>query len=95
MSAGGYHHHLGTNTWAAGAPRAESGDARLLEWSVILPTDADVEATARALEKAGAAVTRADGDVLAADPWGTIVRVRAASNRPAPVDRGTASGRIS
>ena len=23
MSAGGYHHHLGTNTWAAGAPRAE------------------------------------------------------------------------
>lgn len=75
MSAGGYHHHLGTNTWAAGAPRAEAGDARMLEWSVMLPSAADVEATARALEDAGAAVTRTDGDVTAADPWGTIVRV--------------------
>jgi catechol 2,3-dioxygenase len=77
MSAGGYHHHLGTNTWAAGAPRAEPGDARMLEWSVILPSAADVEATARALEGAGAAISRADGDVTAADPWGTIVRVTA------------------
>jgi catechol 2,3-dioxygenase len=75
MSAGGYHHHLGTNTWAAGAPRAEPGDARLLEWSVVLPTAADVDATASALEDAGAKISRTDGDVIAADPWGTIVRV--------------------
>jgi len=75
MSAGGYHHHLGTNTWAAGAPRAQPEDARLLEWSVILPTQADVEQTARALETVGAKISRTDGDVTAADPWGTIVRV--------------------
>ena len=48
---------------------------RMLEWSVMLPSAADVEETARALEEAGATVTRADGDVTAADPWGTIVRV--------------------
>jgi catechol 2,3-dioxygenase len=77
MSAGGYHHHLGTNTWAAGAPRAHSEDARLLEWSVILPTPADVEATAHALELVGAKISREDGDVTASDPWGTIVRVTA------------------
>ena len=77
MSAGGYHHHLGTNTWAAGAPRAGMNDARLLEWSMILPTDADVDATARSLERAGAAIVREDGDVVAEDPWGTIVRVTA------------------
>jgi catechol 2,3-dioxygenase len=77
MSAGGYHHHLGTNTWAAGAPRAQEGDARLLEWSVVVPTVADVDATARALENAGAEISRADGDVIAADPWGTMVRVTA------------------
>jgi catechol 2,3-dioxygenase len=75
MSAGGYHHHLGTNTWAAGAPRAEAGDARMLEWSVVLPSAADVEETARALERAGATISRTDGDVTAADPWGTILRV--------------------
>jgi catechol 2,3-dioxygenase len=95
MSAGGYHHHLGTNTWAAGAARAEDGDARLLEWSVVLPSAEDVEATARALEKAGAKVTRADGDVVAADPWGTMVRVTAASNLRARAARDTASGTAS
>jgi hypothetical protein len=42
---------------------------------VVLPTAADVEQTARALERAGATISRADGDVTAADPWGTIVRV--------------------
>ena len=75
MSAGGYHHHLGTNSWAADAPRAGASDARLLEWSVMLPTPSDVNATARALERAGAVVSHEDGDVVAEDPWGTIVRI--------------------
>ncbi|HEY2897820.1 MAG TPA: VOC family protein [Gemmatimonadaceae bacterium] len=95
MSAGGYHHHLGTNTWAAGAPRAEPDDARMLEWSVMLPSAADVEETARALEHAGATISRTDGDVIAADPWGTIVRVTAAPSRPAPADRDRARGAAS
>jgi catechol 2,3-dioxygenase len=93
MSAGGYHHHLGTNTWAAGAERAQPGDARLLEWSVMLPTREDVDATARALEQAGAAITREGGDVVAADPWGTIVRVAVRGIAPVRSDsleRGSA-----
>ena len=33
LSAGGYHHHLGVNTWAGpNAPRSGERDARLLEW---------------------------------------------------------------
>src|SRR5687767_2965817 len=40
MSAGGYHHHVGTNTWAAGAPVATEKDAKLLDWELVLP-DAD------------------------------------------------------
>jgi catechol 2,3-dioxygenase len=79
LSAGGYHHHLGTNTWAAGAPRAEEDDARLLEWELVLPAAADVQAAAHGLERAGAAV-RLDGlDCVAADPWGTVVRLRPAA----------------
>lgn len=92
MSAGGYHHHLGTNTWAAGAARTKPDDARLIEWSVLLPAQRDVDATASALEKVGAAVTRTGGDVLATDPWGTSVRVTVASSPPAPAARGTDSG---
>jgi catechol 2,3-dioxygenase len=75
MSAGGYHHHLGTNTWAAGAPRATVGDARLLEWSIRLPGSGDVARAARSLADAGYRVAREGSDALAADPWGTNLRL--------------------
>jgi catechol 2,3-dioxygenase len=75
MSAGGYHHHLGTNVWAAGAPRAAESDARLLEWSLQLPDQVNVEAAAGALRDAGYPVARSGPDALATDPWGTDVRL--------------------
>lgn len=76
MSAGGYHHHLGTNTWAAGAPSAAEDDARLMEWEMVLPDAATVAAAAESVERAGGAVERSpDGSVLARDPWGTAVRL--------------------
>jgi catechol 2,3-dioxygenase len=36
FAAGGYHHHLGTNTWSPG-PAATDGQARLLDWELIVP----------------------------------------------------------
>jgi catechol 2,3-dioxygenase len=76
LSAGGYHHHLGTNSWAAGAPAATDDDARLLSWDVVVPAAADTLAAAASLESAGYAVARrADGTVAAADPWGTTVQL--------------------
>jgi catechol 2,3-dioxygenase len=77
MSAGGYHHHLGTNTWAAGAPPATENDARLLEWELVVPTRADAAAALAAVAGGAAAVPKADGGVIR-DPWGTPVRLRAA-----------------
>jgi len=75
MSAGGYHHHLGTNIWAAGASPATEGDARLLEWRVQLPARTDVEAAARSLTASGHQVRQDSGDAVAVDPWGTAVRL--------------------
>jgi catechol 2,3-dioxygenase len=77
LSAGGYHHHLGTNTWAgSGAEPAADDEARLLEWTIVLPDAESVDATAASLAAAGQAVERgADGDLVARDPWGTRVRV--------------------
>jgi catechol 2,3-dioxygenase len=49
MSAGGYHHHVGTNTWAAGAPPATDDDARLLEWELLVPDSAAVQAAAASI----------------------------------------------
>jgi catechol 2,3-dioxygenase len=76
LSAGGYHHHLGTNTWAAGAAAAGEDDAKLVEWELVLPNAASVSAAAASVEAAGGTIERAqDGSVLARDPWGTAVRL--------------------
>ncbi|HJQ52080.1 MAG TPA: VOC family protein [Gaiellaceae bacterium] len=47
LSAGGYHHHLGANTWETrGAEPAPEGTARLLRFTVVLPDEAEVERVA-------------------------------------------------
>jgi catechol 2,3-dioxygenase len=78
LSAGGYHHHLGTNTWAAGAPNAGENDARLLDWQIVVPSAEDAEAAARSVEGAGYRVTRAGEGWQTTDPWGTTLRLSAA-----------------
>jgi catechol 2,3-dioxygenase len=47
LSAGGYHHHLGGNTWqSAGRPSAPEGYARLTQMTVVLPDEASRDALA-------------------------------------------------
>ena len=47
LSAGGYHHHLGGNTWETrGAPPAPEGTARLLRFTIVLPNEEEVERVA-------------------------------------------------
>jgi catechol 2,3-dioxygenase len=77
LSAGGYHHHLGTNTWAGtNAALPTDGDARLLEWTVVLPDTASIDALAASLTSAGQPAERAgDGALVTRDPWGTQIRV--------------------
>jgi len=76
LSAGGYHHHLGTNTWAAGATSATDDDAKLVEWELVLPDAASVADAAASVERSGGWVTREpNGTVLIRDPWGTAVRL--------------------
>jgi catechol 2,3-dioxygenase len=76
LSAGGYHHHLGTNTWAAGAAPAGSDDARLMAWEIVLPAAEDQAAVTASLASAGYAV-REDGRArVVHDPWGTTLRLR-------------------
>jgi catechol 2,3-dioxygenase len=69
LGAGGYHHHLGTNTWANAAPSPGERDAQLLEWSIVVPSPTSVLAN---LEAAGFEQTEG----LVRDPWGTPLRIR-------------------
>ncbi|HEX6534792.1 MAG TPA: VOC family protein [Gemmatimonadaceae bacterium] len=76
LSAGGYHHHLGTNVWAPGATRPGADEARLLEWELVLPDRRSLDAAAHSLAGGGHDITRAArGDVVASDPWGTPLRL--------------------
>lgn len=83
LGAGGYHHHLGTNTWAGhGAVAATEKDARLLEWTIELPDAASVAEAAESLARAGYPATQQDSatDVVTLDPWGTQVRIRSVTH---------------
>ena len=73
LSAGGYHHHLGLNTWAgahAASPAAD--EARLLHWRIVLPP-ADARSAATRLAAAGHDVREGSGEWVAQDPWGTTL----------------------
>ncbi len=77
LSAGGYHHHLGTNTWAgANARPAAEGEARLAEWALDLPDAEGIERATASLRAGGAAVERDGSDAVTRDPWGTKLRLR-------------------
>ena len=75
LAAGGYHHHLGLNTWAGPRARAAAeGDARLLEWQIVLP-DSHLAGARRSVEDAGYSVSETGMGWRTADPWGTTVHV--------------------
>lgn len=77
MSAGGYHHHLGLNTWAGvGAPQPPADAVGIRIWDVILPERADVDTVAARLEAAGVAFEREEGGAITThDPSGNALRV--------------------
>ena len=80
LSAGGYHHHLGTNTWAG--PRAsppERDEPQLLQWQLVLPTATDVAAAAANLAAQNFSATPQEpGGSIAQDPWGTALQLTTA-----------------
>ncbi|HKK27499.1 MAG TPA: VOC family protein [Gemmatimonadota bacterium] len=84
LSAGGYHHHLGLNTWAASDRPPGEGDARLLEWELLVPDAGAAAAALGSLEGAGHEIERGASGGLVRDPWGTALRLGA--EPPAPVD---------
>jgi len=77
VSAGGYHHHVGLNTWTSRGQGPVSGTAGLEEFSVVLPGPAAREAVIERLSAAGLTVDRSDGDPVVADPWHNRIRLSA------------------
>jgi catechol 2,3-dioxygenase len=70
VSAGGYHHHIGLNTWesAGGSPPPE-GSTGLRSFELVLPTTDDANLVADRAREAGAQVETGDGTAIVLDPW--------------------------
>ena len=77
LSAGGYHHHLGLNTWeSANGPRRPADAAGLRSFVVKLPDAAALSALRERIGAAGLPISEHDGDLTIDDPWGNQVELR-------------------
>jgi catechol 2,3-dioxygenase len=78
IAAGGYHHHLGLNTWRGeGVPPQPDGVVGLRHWTIFLDDAEDVAAVRERVEAAGADVEERPGGFLARDPWRNAVEITA------------------
>jgi catechol 2,3-dioxygenase len=69
ISAGGYHHHIGLNTWAGvGAPPPPEGSAGLRHFAVELPDQAALDQVLARLHDAGVPAEQVEAGWLARDP---------------------------
>jgi catechol 2,3-dioxygenase len=76
VSAGGYHHHVGLNTWAGvGASRPPEGARGLVHFELVLPDASSVTAATDRLAQV-ASVELTDEGTLAEDPSGNTVLIR-------------------
>jgi catechol 2,3-dioxygenase len=69
LSAGGYHHHVGGNTWESrGATPAGSGFATLRHATIVVPDAAERDRVAARVADSGQEPEARDGGVLVRDP---------------------------
>jgi catechol 2,3-dioxygenase len=69
FSAGGYHHHIGTNVWqGVGAPPPPPDAIGLRYFTVILPDGETLQQVVERVRQAGIAMTETDHGVLLHDP---------------------------
>ena len=76
VAAGGYHHHLGFNTWRGeGAAPMPAGIVGLDHWTIALATADEVETVRARVRAAGLESTDVDGGFAVADPFAMVVHV--------------------
>ncbi len=80
VSAGGYHHHIGFNTWAGkGAPPPPPDALGLRYFTVVLPSQTELERVAERVQQAGIVTEQTEGGILVRDPSrsGVLLTARA------------------
>ncbi|WP_353987164.1 VOC family protein [Ruicaihuangia caeni] len=78
VSAGGYHHHLGMNTWQSAGAGTRTPALGLGEVSIEVPDAGELDALTSRLKSKGVQVRNDGREVTFDDPWANLVRVVAA-----------------
>ena len=78
VSAGGYHHHIGLNTWhSAGAGPAAPGSVGLRSFEIVVPDQGELGRVVERIHDAGLELVTESADRVAVrDPSGNLVLLR-------------------
>jgi catechol 2,3-dioxygenase len=69
VSAGGYHHHIGLNTWqGVGAPPPPEDALGLRYFSIVMPNQEALDAVLERMAFAGLVSEEVDGGIMVEDP---------------------------
>jgi catechol 2,3-dioxygenase len=81
LSAGGYHHHIGANTWeSAGASPPPPGSAALRLASIVFETQAERDAVLARVEASGQDIVADDAGPTIRDPSGNALALATAAD---------------
>ena len=81
LSAGGYHHHIGANTWeSAGAPAPPEGTAALRHATIVLPDDAERDRVLGRAAASGHSPKPSSRGPIVVDPAGNALVLATASH---------------
>ncbi len=93
VSAGGYHHHVGLNTWiGAGAPSAPAGSLGMRYFTVVVPNLDELRSAAGRVREAGFTVEEREDGCLLHDPSRNGVLLAAAPRAAPEEDPGAVRG---
>jgi catechol 2,3-dioxygenase len=77
VSAGGYHHHIGLNTWAGvGAPQPPENAVGLHLFSIILPNEDELKKIVEQLKNIGVTAEFVEKTALVKDPSGNQIQLK-------------------
>ncbi|WLD92909.1 VOC family protein [Alkalihalobacillus sp. AL-G] len=76
VSTGGYHHHIGLNTWnGKGSPAPDENHIRMNWFSIILPTEEARNLVITRLEKINVPIIEENGGIWTEDPSRNKIRL--------------------
>lgn len=76
ISTGGYHHHIGLNTWnGVGAPAPAENSVGMSYYTVVFPSETVLQEAASRIKSMGASVADQDGVFLTTDPSGNQIKL--------------------